>query len=246
MTAPIYERPGLRWPLRIFVASAAAAGLGLAFLSPGARPWLFAAVLMAGAFLAFSVWDETRGRAAALARLRARWLSQPDVISDAADGAEGADLFFKEEGQPLIARLAFAKAPAVAILTPLRETTAAFRIASKALPRPSFDGHDPPVGGPPLSPLPGLQLMLHDALSVEGNEPGQLERWLDAELGSALVAAARDHAASFRGLTFDGRFLAVHWLGEIVSDPAAVRALSAPLWRQFVPRLPPARGELLN
>jgi len=38
----------------------------------------------------------------------------------------------------------------------------------------------------------------------------------------------------------------VHWLGDLAGDPAAVRALSAPLWRPFVPRLEPTRGQLLN
>jgi len=236
-----FDRAGLRWPLRIFVGVAIASALGLAFLGAGARPWLFMGLAAAGAFLVWSVWDETRGRAATIGRLRARWLALPDVIDN------GADLHFSEDGQPLIARLATgASGHTVTILTPLRETTAAFRIASQALPRPGFDGADPPIGGPPLSPLPGLQSMLHDELRIEGNEPAQLERWLDQTLVSALLSAARDHADSFRGLTFDGRFLAVHWVGELAADPLTVRALSAPLWRPFVPRLPPPRPELLN
>jgi hypothetical protein len=237
----LFERPALRWPFRIFLGAALAAALGLAFLSPGARPWLLGGVLVAGGLLAWTLWDETRGRAAAMRRVRERWLASPDVVDN------GGDLHFMEDGQPLIARLsASARGLSTTVLTPLRETTAAFRIASPSLPTPSFDGEDPPVGGPPLSPLPGLQLMLHDALIVEGNEPAQLERWLDAALVTALLGAAREHPASFRGLTFDGRFLAVHWLGEVVNDPMTVRALSAPLWRPFVPRLPPARGALLH
>jgi hypothetical protein len=235
------ERPALRWPLRIFVATLVAGVLGLALLDPAARPWLLLTIVAAAGFLAWSWWDETRGRAAALARLRARWLAEPDVVD------HDADLHFSEDRQPLIARLAQSRfGPALAILTPLPETTAAFRIASRHLPRPGFDGLEPALGGPPLARLPGLQLMLHDALVVEGNEPARLERWLDRPLIDALVAAARDHGASFRGLTFDGRFLAVHWLGDIAGDPAAARALSAPLWRPFVPRLPPTRPELLN
>jgi len=199
------------------------------------------ALASAGTFFAWTLWDETRGRAAALGKLRLRWLQEPDVV------ANGADLHFQEDGQPLLARLATtATGPAVSVLTPLPETTAAFRIASHTLPTPGFDGTEPALGGPPLTPLPGLQSMLHDALRVEGNEPAQLERWLDQDLVLALTDAARDQAASFRGLTFDGRFLAVHWLGEIARDPALVRALSAPLWRPFVPRLPPASAVLLN
>lgn len=237
----LIDRPALRWPIRLFVGAALAAGLGLALLSPGARPWLLGGLGIATGFLAWSIWEETRGASAALGRVRDRWLAEPDVV------ASGDDLHFMEDGQPLIARLAIHRgAPAVAILTPLRETTAAFRIGSKALAPPGFDGLEPAIGGPPLSPLPGLALMLHDALVVEGNEPAQLERWLDGALVDALLAAARDHATLFRGLTFDGRFLAVHWRGDIAQEPEAVRALSAPLWRPFVPRLPPTPGVLLH
>lgn len=244
MTEPrqgLIDRPALRWPIRIFTGMAIAAGLGLALLSPGARPWLLGGLAIATGFLAWSIWEETRGATAALARVRARWLAEPDVIDN------GDELHFMEDGQPLIARLATHRgAPAVAILTPLRETTAAFRIASKLMPPPGFDGLEPAIGGPPLTPLPGLGLMLHDALLIEGNEPAQLERWLDGALVSALLLAARDRATSFRGLTFDGRFLAVHWRGDLASDPQAVRALSAPLWRPFVPRLPPTPGVILH
>lgn len=243
---PLYRKPAMRWPIRLFVGVALAAGVGFALLGPELRPYLTGALLAAGGYVAWSAWDALRGRAAALERLLDRWRAEPGVLDD--DG----DLHFSEDGQPLIARLgelrhaAGGSGAAVAILTPLRETTAAFRIANRALPTPAFDGRDPAIGGPSLAPLPGVQLLLHDALAVEGNEPAQLQRWLDDALVQALVAAARDHADTFRGLTFDGRFLAVHWVGELAGDPGMVRALSAPLWRPFVPRLPPTRLELLH
>ena len=237
----LFDRPELRWPFRIFVGVALATALGLAFLGPSARPWLLLGLAAGGGFLAWSVWDATRGRAAVVGRLRERWVALPDVVDN------GHDLHFSEDGQPLIARLATGDSGhTVAILTPLRETTAAFRIHAPKLPRPGFDGIEPAVGGPILAPLPGLKLMLHDAFEVEGNEPAQLERWLDQSLVKALLSAATHQADSFRGLTFDGRFLGVHWVGDGVADPIAIRALSAPLWRPFVPRLPPARPDLLN
>lgn len=237
----LFDRPQLRWPFRIFLGAALATVLGLAFLDPDARSWLFMGLLAAGAYLAWSVWDETKGRAAMTQRARQRWVQQPDVLDN------GADLHFSEDGQPLIARFATGPlGPVVTVLTPLRETTAAFRIHTPKLPRPGFDGVEPAVGGPILAPLPGLKLMLHEAFEVEGNEPAQLERWLDQALINALLSAATHQADSFRGLTFDGRFLGVHWVGETVADPIAIRALSAPLWRPFVPRLPPVRADLLN
>ncbi len=237
----LFDRPQLRWPFRIFLGAALATVLGLAFLDPDARSWLLMGLAASGAYLAWSVWDETKGRAALTQRVRQRWVQQADVVDN------GADLHFSEDGQPLIARFATGPlGPTVTVLTPLRETTAAFRIHAPKLPRPSFDGIEPAVGGPQLTPLPGLKLMLHDAFEVDGNEPAQLERWLDQALVKALLSAATHQADSFRGLTFDGRFLGVHWVGDAVADPIAIRALSAPLWRPFVPRLPPVRADLLN
>lgn len=237
----LYRKPAMRWPLRLFIAVLGAAVIGFAYLGPELRPYLVGALLAAGGYLAWSAWDALRGRAAALEARLDRWRAAPGVLEH-----EG-DLHFKEDGQPLLARLDEARSgPTVAVLTPLRETTAAFRIANRALPLPGFDGREPAVGGPSLSALPGVQLLLHDALIVEGNEPAQLQRWLDEALVSALVTAVRDHPDTFRGLTFDGRFLAVHWVGAPADDPGMARALSAPLWRPFVPRLPPTRLELLN
>lgn len=237
----LWGRPELRWPLRLFGAAALLLGLGLAVFGPEARPWLVGTFVAAGAWVAFSAWDETRGRAAALHRLRERWLADPSVL------AHGEDLHFMEDGQPLFARLAMGRrGPGVTILTPLRETTAAFSIASPTLPAPGFDGLEPPVGGPPLTPLSGLQSLIGGVARVSGNDPVTLERWLDEALVSALRRALAEHPESFRGLTFDGRFLAVHWVGAPALDPSAARALSAPLWRPFVPRLPPVPTTLLN
>lgn len=238
---PLIERPALKWPRRLLLGSIFAAIVGTVVLSPAARPWLIGAVVAFAVLFLWTLWDETRGRGAALQRLRERWLQHPDVIDS------GGDLHFSEDRQPLIARLALGKhGPTIAVLTPLNVSTTAFRIRPRDLPAPSFDGRYPSVGGPSLTHLPGLQTLLHDALIVEGNAPARLERWLDQDLIHALLSAARDHPQSFGGLTFDGRFVAVHWIGPIVVDPEAVRALSAPLWRAFVPRLPPIRRELLN
>jgi hypothetical protein len=237
----LWRKPELRWPIGLFGAAALLLGVGLAVFGPEARPWFVGTFIAAGAWVAFSVWDETRGRAAALHRVRERWLADPTVL------AHGDDLHFLEDGQPLFARLAMgSRGPSVTILTPLRETTAAFAIASPHLPAPGFDGLEPPVGGPPLTPLSGLQSLLGGLGKVSGNDPGTLERWMDATLVAALTNALRDHRESFRGLTFDGRFLGVHWVGSPALDPSAARALSAPLWRPFVPRLPAASTALLN
>lgn len=233
--------PQARGPLTAFIASLALLVLGLALFGPGARPWLLSLAAFSGAYFLWTVWDVTRGRSAHLESLRMLWASH-------LGGARNADdIHFMEDGQPLIARLALdTDVLSAAVLTPLSENTTAFRITPKQQRTPSFEGLYPAHSGPPVQPLPGLGALLGDALHIEGNQPAQLARWLDAELLTAIGNAARDHGASFGGLTFDGRFLGIHWRGEVVRDPKSVAALSAPLWRPFVPRLPPMRPELLN
>lgn len=235
------------WPLRLLIGSALALGVGLAVLDPGLRPWLFGAFLFALALFAYTLWDETRGRAARLHELERLWISAGATRREALPrtarptGLEKGDLHLDEAGQPLIVRLSLrGERPTVAVLTPLSESTTAFSIGSRQLPPPTFDGYEPAARGPAIEPLPGVGSLLGDSLDVRGNDPVRLTRLLDEELVAALTHAASHHADTFRGLTFDGRFLAVHWLGEEpASDPALTLARSAPLWRPFVPRLPP-------
>lgn len=248
-----------RWPLRLFLGASLALGLGLGLLDAGARPWLIGAFLGTGLLLGYTIWDETRGRAHRLNELRKRWLdfgagdggSLEDGISTRRPtGLTRADLHLMEDGQPLIARLGLHgrdATPTVAILTPLPETTTAFLIASKHLPRPGFDGLEPVSRGPTLEPLPGVGALLEQTFHVMGNDPTRITRLLDEDLRHALAETDTLHRSVFRGLTFDGRFLAVHLLGEdLASDPAKALALSRPLWRPFVPRLPPLPRTILH
>lgn len=228
-------RASLKWPFRIFVAACALLAIGLIWLGPDARVPLLVLVGCSGAFLGWSMYDQSRGLGAALAQRRAVWEARTGAVAD------GEDLHLMSDGQPLIVRVGrLGQAMTATVLTPLSETTTAFRFWPKGARRPSFDGHDPAVGGPRLSLLPALGTFFGGVIEVEGNEPVRIRRWLDGELLTALEAAARDHAPTFRGLTFDGRFLAVHWIGPLTDVPEDVLALSTPLWRPFVPRLPPA------
>ena len=103
-----------RWPLRLFLGSALALGLGLGLLDAGARPWLFGAFLGTGLLLGYTIWDETRGRAHRLAELRKRWLDfgagdggslEDGMSTRRPTGLTRADLHLMEDGQPLIGRL---------------------------------------------------------------------------------------------------------------------------------------------
>lgn len=245
-----------RWPLRLFLASALALGLGLPLLDAGARPWLFGALFATGLLLGYTLWDETRGRAARLHRLRQRWVDAGALEGDTMvtpvrpTGLTRQDLHLMEDGQPLIVRLGLMgrnAIPSVAILTPLPETTTAFSIHSRHLPRPSFDGLEPASRGPALELLPGVGTLLGSAFAVVGNDPTRITRLLDEELRHALSQADLLHKDNFRGLTFDGRYLAVHWLGaDLAEDPARALELARPLWRPFFPRLAPLPRILLN
>jgi len=240
--------------MRIFLGSALALGLGLGFLDASARPWLFGAFIGSLALVGYTLWDETRGRAARVASLRKRWLEFGAIERDSLPtsprptGLDRGDLHLMQDGQPIVVRISLLKdVPTVAVLTPLPETTTAFRIASRHHPRPSFDGIEPALRGAALEALPGVGATLGSAFHVEGNDPTRLLRLLDEALADALAHADLHHRDTFRGLTFDGRFLAVHWLGDdLASDPMGALAMAAPFWRPFIPRLPAIPREILN
>ena len=80
----------------------------------------------------------------------------------------------------------------------------------------------------------------------EGLFGPRMMRYLDEDFLSALLWAERLHPGVFRGLTFDGRFIAVHWLGGLANDPLATLQASATLWKPFVPRLPSAAPQLMH
>lgn len=233
----------LRWPLRILIAATLVVGLGW-WLFPAAKTALLVGYAAAAGWALFAYWDKTRGASFALDADRRRWMEVLGAVDD------GPDLHVMEDKQPLIVRLARrGSRTAVAVLTPLPETTAAFRLWPHDMPKPGFDGNEPPVGGPLLTPLHALEASLGGAFAVEGNEPARIARWLDEELLKVLLVAQALHPGSLRGLTFDGRFLAVHWLEPADGarlDPAQTMAAASPVWRAFVPRLPTTAGSLMH
>ncbi|MFO0750412.1 MAG: hypothetical protein U1F43_32790 [Myxococcota bacterium] len=233
----------VRWPLRAFAVAVIVLALGV-WLFPAAKTALLIGVALSGAWLAWTWWDATRGEGAAVDAVRARFAA---ALAPAGAVENGPDLHLFEVSQPLLLRVGRrGRATATTLLTPLRESTTAFRIWPRAMPRPSFDGSEPPVGGPMLTHLPALETVLGGGFSVEGNEPTHIMRYLDEALLSALLDAERSYPAAFRGLTFDGRFLAVHWLGGVAGDPQRVVRASSLVWRPFVPRLPPVPSSLMH
>lgn len=236
-------RRSLRWPLRLFVATLVALVIGV-WLFPAGKTAFIVALAAAAGWLAWTFWDATRGAGAALDARRASFAAALEAEGGVMNGE---DLHVMEDGQPLIVRVGQRDGrPTATVLTPLSESTTAFRFWPHAMPRPSFDGGDPPVGGPLLTRLHALETVLGGGFEVEGNEPTHIMRWIDEALLAALLDAAHSQPAAFRGLTFDGRFLAVHWIGGPASDVHRALALSSRLWRPFVPRLPALPPSLMH
>jgi hypothetical protein len=204
-------------------------------------------------------WDETRGEGHALASMRARWLSElpcsvdgDRLVLDPADG-----------GPPRLVRLARLPdgTPCAAVFVPTAPATDGFRIWPRVASRPGFDGAEPQVGGPALTPLPGAasilqQLLSKDAetapaprrlvqLEVEGNAPELLLSRLRKAPRAALVETIHLHGDAFRGMTFDGAELGTHWVGPVALDPPRLMAAATPLLDAMSPR-PVNRPTVLN
>jgi hypothetical protein len=257
MTSTEAPRPPSR-PVRL--AAQLTVGLAVAFglstvidLGPIGSPLLALAALGA-VTTGWLAWDETRGAGHAVSNLRDRWRSALPLANDGdtliLDPADG--------GPPRLIRLAALAdgTPCVAVLSAAPPATEGFRLWPRDLPRPGFDGQEPSVGGPALSPLPGVAAILGDLLAadgapptarleVEGNAPDALLARLRKAPRAALIGALRETPDAFRGLTFDGATLATHWLGPLVQDPARLMAAATPILDALVPR-PTSRPAVLN
>jgi len=257
MTSPEAVAPApsaFRVAARVTVALALAFGLSTVIdLGPVGGPLLALAALGA-VTTGWLAWDESRGTSHALSALRATWQAALPCSED----GETLVIDPMDGGPVRLVRLARLPdgTPAVAVLSPAPPATEGFRLWARSLPRPGFDGQEPPVGGPALTPLPGVAAILGDLLAadgsgatpsieVEGNAPDALLARLRKAPRAALSQALLAHPASFRGLTFDGSHVATHWLGSIAHDPAHLMAAATPLLDAFVPR-PTSRQPVLN
>jgi hypothetical protein len=220
---------------------------------------LLALAAVGAAMTGWLAWDETRGSGHAQASLMARWRSE---LPCSVDG-ERLVLDPCDGGPPRFIRLAQLTdgAPTAAVLVPMAPATDGFRLWPRGMSRPGFDGAEPQVGGPALSPLPGAasilaQLLTKDAerepwrsqvapLELEGNAPEAVLSRLRKAPRAALAETIRLHGDAFRGMTFNGAELATHWVGPLVLDPARLMAAAAPLLDAMAPR-PVLRPTILN
>jgi hypothetical protein len=234
-----------RLALRVAIALAVAAGLSTV---SGLGALTLPLGLLAGAaglWLVWVIWDESRGRSHLTDRALNAWQADVGGVRD-----EDALALQIAGGRPLSVRAAVTRhgLTAVALLTPLQMTTFSFRAWPAPAPRPGFDGAEPSVGGPRTDPLPGVETIVgtvrrelgHPAnatpLRVEGNSPERALQILTPRVLDALHDAERLHGGDFRGITFDGNLLGVHWLGGTAEDPLTALHATLHILEAFLPK----------
>lgn len=219
------------WPIRAGVGVALAAAAAVPLFGRHYTPWLI--ILAAGAlgWAGWHVWWATRGAGAILVGLEQRWLEL--------HGARqlGRCAVAVHDGmQPLQIRLARERRLLMAdVATPLPASTLTFRIWPA-------DQHAPDFAGSPTRELtydleraPEVEALFAGHFGAESNSPASLRRIMSASLMAPLLTVQQESPpGAFRGLTWDGRELAVHWAGPLVTDPTRALQLSRPIWRSFV------------
>lgn len=243
-----------RIALRIAMAFILAAGLGSALgLSELTTPLVLLAVASV-AWLGWVVWDEGRGRSH---KIR----TSLDAFAAEIGGQTNTETLHLQlfENQPLTLRFAVRRDgnATMAALTPTPSSTVSFRIWPDGTTRPGFDGQEPNVGGPRLETLPGLETILTDLFKsdehpapprfhMEGNAPDRLMAVLSPDFRAALANALAIHGQGFRGVSFDGNLLAVHWVGAALTDPATTLATTRMLLMSLLPGQPAPPREILH
>jgi|GEM_PF-1462468 len=235
-----------RWAARIAVALGLAAGLSTVTGLESLTAPLVALTVAAVGWLAWQIWDDGRGPSHRVREMLALW-------RDALGGADDRDsLYLREpDGRGLQARFAVTRAgvASVAIMTAFPVTTFSFRAWPSDVARPGFDGQEPAVGGPRLDPLPGLETIVREimrgpplpmamTLKLEGNAPERTLQLFTPRFLAALSSIDAIPSGSFRGLSFDGNLLAVHWLDPVALDPLVAMHYTRLTLAALLPPLP--------
>lgn len=230
----------LQWPRRLLILAASFALVGYFALPRGLHIYLYALLGLASIGYLYARWDETRGQAASQEALRTHLKSELGALR------EGEVLHLRHEGRPILIKTSVLNRELqVAVLTPMPESSLAFRLYREHTPRPPLDGGAMALGAADLEPLPGLSATLPQGMALEGNAPAQIARLFDNELRDALARTTFEHRDSFRGLSFDGRFLGAHWTLPLASRSQAMLEASWDLFVPFIPQATP-RAVLLS
>ena len=221
----------LHTPLRAAIASTLVGIGGLPLLGPR---WTVPLVLLLAAGVvgtAWVLWYGLRGPGAALAALEARWLALHGArsLSPCAiglhDGHSPLTIHLQRAGADLCARVTTLAPP----------STLTFRLWPADGAPPSFVGSATRDIALDLSRVPDVEQRFAMLFRAESNAPQALSRLIGTDLLAALLTVRKESpAGTFRGLTWDGRELAVHWTGALAADPERALQLSRPLWRDLV------------
>jgi hypothetical protein len=228
--APALAR--VAWPLRIGVGVALAAAGGIPLFGPRWTPWLVGLLALALGWAGWHLWWATRGPGAVLVGLERRWLGL-----HGARPIGGCAVHVHDGTQPLRIQLARQARTLVAhVATPLPASTLAFRLwpvdAGEA---PEFTGSATRELTYDLARAHEVEALFSMLFHAEANEPRLLHRIMTSEVLAPLLLVRKESPpGAFRGITWDGRELAIHWTGPLVTDPERALQLSRPIWRSFV------------
>jgi len=222
----------IAWPLRLGVVGALVAGAGIPLLGPRWTTALVALLVGSLAWVGWHLWFILRGPGAVMAGLEQRWLGLHGAR------AVGRCRVAVHDGmQPLEIRVGRERdAFVVRVTTPLPESMLTFRLWPAELPSaPDFTGSATRERDQDLARAHETEALFAMLFKADSNAPSALRRIMTPELMAPLLVVRRESPpGALRGITFDGRDLAIHWSGAIAADPERALGLSRPIWRALV------------
>lgn len=193
------------------------------------RIWLPVA---GGGWLAWwgmKAWWERHGSPALVRGLQAQWLEAPGAHSE-----PGGRVCIHQGRQRIKVRLDRRGGLMTAtVQVVVGDTTVALRAWPETLPPPSLDPDGAPVGGPPVSRAPLLETRFARRVRVETSDDERAERLLQGSMAVAIHEAMEALGPGFRGITYDGRRLGIHFAGPVAADPEQALRVAKPLWDRF-------------
>ncbi len=174
-------------------------------------------------------WYRQRGPGAVLSGLIATWLELPGASH------RGQTVSVYDGDQPITIRLARRRGLLVAVIhTPIGTSPVAWRVWSRGQPAPPLDPELRPHGGPPVSRAAALEAAFGGpVVSVETSDVRDAARHLDSQLRQKILGLKLQAHTEWRGVTYDGRVLGIHFCGATAADPERATALARSVWKVF-------------
>lgn len=219
----------LPWSVRITAAVLAAELLALFVF--GVRPsfWLISLLVATAASLVYLLWDHRYGPSAIQADLTARWLGLPG-----AHPAPGG-VHVHDGMQPLTIWLGTqTSTQSAVVLTPVADSEMACRIWPDGQTPPPFAGSLTRFRtAPALDRAYTIEQKFAGLLQIEVNDEPGMSTLLTAPRVGPILAVRQEAPQMFKGVTWDGEQLGVHWWGPIVKDPVRMLQLSRAIWSSW-------------